>query len=134
MAKKSCIEKAHKKKRLIAKFATKRAELKKAMANPELDFETKISIQKQLESLPLNSCKGSRTDWVCLYILAGRHGYPDTLRRHFGRNHFLVLLAREELVRVHVQGEKGGQRGGRELYVSAKGTRHATTDTRTVDS
>ncbi|MDA0772719.1 MAG: 30S ribosomal protein S14 [Cyanobacteria bacterium] len=57
MAKKSCIEKAQKKKRLITKFATKRAELKKAMANPELDFEAKINIQKQLESLPLNSCK-----------------------------------------------------------------------------
>lgn len=55
MAKKSCIEKSQKKKRLIAKFAKKRAELKKQLLNQELDFEARIAIQKQLESLPLNS-------------------------------------------------------------------------------
>lgn len=57
MAKKSCIEKTQKKKRLIAKYAKKRAELKKALANAELSFEAKMTIQKQIESLPLNSSR-----------------------------------------------------------------------------
>ncbi len=55
MAKKSSIEKTQRKRKLIAKYAKKRAELKKAMANPELDFEGRIALQRQLESLPLNS-------------------------------------------------------------------------------
>lgn len=55
MAKKSCIEKTHKKSRLIAKYRQKREELKKAMANPELEFEERMFLQKKLESMPLNS-------------------------------------------------------------------------------
>ena len=55
MAKKSCIEKTLKKKRLVAKHSKRRAELKKQLLNPELDFEARMAIQKQLEALPLNS-------------------------------------------------------------------------------
>lgn len=57
MAKKSCIQKSYKKKRLITKHAKRRAELKAQMANPELDFEERLEIQKKLEALPLNSSK-----------------------------------------------------------------------------
>lgn len=57
MAKKSSIEKTQRKKRLIAKFAKKRAEIKKAMANPELDFEERMVLQKKLESIPSNSAQ-----------------------------------------------------------------------------
>lgn len=57
MAKKSSVQKTQRKKKLIAKYATKRAELKKQFLNPELDFDQKMEIQKKLESLPTNSCK-----------------------------------------------------------------------------
>lgn len=57
MAKKSAIEKSHKKKRLIAKYAKKRQALLKQMANPELDFEERMLIQKKLESIPTNASK-----------------------------------------------------------------------------
>jgi small subunit ribosomal protein S14 len=55
MAKKSSIQKSLKKRSLIAKNAQKRTALKKEMANPELDFEQRMIIQKKLEALPLNS-------------------------------------------------------------------------------
>ncbi len=57
MAKKSSTEKTQRKKKLVAKYAKKRAEYKKAMAVPGLDFEARMSIQRQLESLPLNSSR-----------------------------------------------------------------------------
>lgn len=57
MAKKSAVQKSLKKSKLVAKHAKKRAELKKAMANPELSFEERLELQKKLESLPLNSSK-----------------------------------------------------------------------------
>lgn len=55
MAKKSSIQKSSNKRKLVSKHAKKRAALKLAMANPELDFEERMIIQKKLESLPLNS-------------------------------------------------------------------------------
>lgn len=55
MAKKSAIQKSFKKKRLIEKHAKKRQELKKAMLNPELEFEERMLLQKKMEALPLNS-------------------------------------------------------------------------------
>ena len=57
MAKQSSIQKTLKKQRLIQKHATKRAELKKQLLNPEISFDEKMLIQKKLESLPLNSSK-----------------------------------------------------------------------------
>jgi small subunit ribosomal protein S14 len=57
MAKKSCIQKTKKKERLIEKYAKKRAEFKKQLDNPELDFEERVLIQEKLENLPLNSSR-----------------------------------------------------------------------------
>ena len=57
MAKKSAIQKSQKKEKLVTKYAKKRAQLKKAMANPELEFEERMALQKQIESLPLNSSR-----------------------------------------------------------------------------
>lgn len=57
MAKKSSIQKSLKKRKIVAKYAAKRAELKKQMANPELDFEQRMEIQKKFEALPNNSCE-----------------------------------------------------------------------------
>lgn len=55
MAKKSAVQKSINKRKLMAKYAKRREELKKQMANPELDFEERIVIQKKLEALPTNS-------------------------------------------------------------------------------
>lgn len=57
MAKKSCIEKANRKKELVKQYREKREKLKKEMNNPELDFEERIILQKKLESMPLNASK-----------------------------------------------------------------------------
>ncbi len=57
MAKKSSVEKTQRKKNLIAKYAKKRAEYKKLLSNPEIDFEERMLIQKKLEALPGNSSK-----------------------------------------------------------------------------
>lgn len=57
MAKKSSVQKSINKRKLMAKHAKRRKELKEQMANPSLDFEERIQIQKKLEALPLNSCE-----------------------------------------------------------------------------
>ncbi len=57
MAKKSSVEKMQNKQKLVIKYAAKRAEYKKQLANPELDFEERMLIQKKLEALPANSSK-----------------------------------------------------------------------------
>lgn len=57
MAKKSTVQKSQRKKKLIAKYAKRRADLKAELANPELDFEQRIEIQRKIEGLPSNSCK-----------------------------------------------------------------------------
>jgi small subunit ribosomal protein S14 len=55
MAKKSAVQKSINKRKLMDKYAKKREDLKKQLANAELDFEERILIQKKLEALPLNS-------------------------------------------------------------------------------
>lgn len=57
MAKKSTVQKTLNKKKLVAKYAAKRAELKKAMLNPELDFEQRMELQRKLEAIPGNASK-----------------------------------------------------------------------------
>jgi small subunit ribosomal protein S14 len=55
MAKKSSVQKSINKRKLVAKYAKKREDLKKQMANPELDFEERMLIQKKFEDIPLNA-------------------------------------------------------------------------------
>jgi len=77
MAKKSAVQKSINKRKLMAKHAKRREELKKQMANPELDFEQRMEIQKKLEALPTNSCaiRHKNRCW-----LTGRpHGYHRDL-------------------------------------------------------
>ena len=78
MAKKSSIQKSLKKRKLISKNAKKRAELKAEMANPELDFEQRMSVQKKLESLPLNSSEVRHKNRCWLT------GRPKGYHRDFG--------------------------------------------------
>ena len=55
MAKTSSIQKNLRRKKLVAKFATKRAELKAILANPETTDEAFFDAQRQLAKLPRNS-------------------------------------------------------------------------------
>ena len=55
MAKKSAIQRDLKRRRLIAKYANKRAELKAILANPETSDEEFYKAQAKLTKLPKNS-------------------------------------------------------------------------------
>ena len=56
MAKKSQVLRDQKRRRLIAKHADKRAELRKRLNDPEVSIEEKLEIQEQFAKLPRNSC------------------------------------------------------------------------------
>ncbi|MFQ3583083.1 MAG: 30S ribosomal protein S14 [Chloracidobacterium sp.] len=55
MAKKSRIAKAEKIKRLVAKYAEKRAKLKEIIRNPNSTYEEREAAQYKLQDLPRNS-------------------------------------------------------------------------------
>lgn len=56
MAKASQINRDNKRKKLIAKHAAKRAELRKMLKDPNTSMEEKFEIQKAFAKLPRNSC------------------------------------------------------------------------------
>jgi small subunit ribosomal protein S14 len=56
MAKKSQINRDNRRKQLIAKYAAKRAELRKRLKDPEASFEDKLAVQEAFTKLPRNSC------------------------------------------------------------------------------
>ncbi len=56
MAKKSQINRDNKRKRLIAKYAVRRAELRKRLNDPEVSIEEKLEIQEKFAKMPRNSC------------------------------------------------------------------------------
>ncbi len=56
MAKKSQINRDNRRKRLIAKHAEKRAELRKRLKDPNASFEEKLAVQEAFTKLPRNSC------------------------------------------------------------------------------
>jgi small subunit ribosomal protein S14 len=55
VAKKSMIARERKRERLAEKHYAKRAELKAALADPDLDQETRMILHGQLQRLPRNS-------------------------------------------------------------------------------
>jgi Ribosomal protein S14 len=57
MAKKSSIQKNLKREKLVAKYAEKRAELKKVLSNPNASDEEFFVAQKAMAKLPRNSSK-----------------------------------------------------------------------------
>ncbi|MCC3304627.1 30S ribosomal protein S14 [Sneathiella sp. HT1-7] len=57
MAKKSAVEKNQKRRRLVEKFETKRAELKAMSKNEELPQEERFAARLKLAELPRNSSK-----------------------------------------------------------------------------
>jgi small subunit ribosomal protein S14 len=55
MAKTSMVERDIKRAKLVAKYAEKRAELKKIVLNPESSYEEKMEAQAKLQKLPRDS-------------------------------------------------------------------------------
>ncbi len=56
MAKKSQILRDKRRKELIAKYADRRAELRKRLNDREVSIEEKLQIQEEFAKLPRNSC------------------------------------------------------------------------------
>lgn len=69
MAKTSQIHRDLKRKRLIAKYAERRADLRKKLKDPNLDLDEKLDVQKQFSKLPRNSCP---TRWNNRCAVSGR--------------------------------------------------------------
>ena len=95
MAKKSVIQRALKRDRLVKKYAAKRGELKAILADPKTSEEAFYEAQRKLSKLPRDSSP-SRIRNRCR--LTGRaHGYY----RKFG-------LGRNELRRLAMEGHVPG--------------------------
>ena len=56
MAKTSQVNRDDKRRKLIQKYAAKRAELRKRLNDPEVSVEEKLEIQEKFAKLPRNSC------------------------------------------------------------------------------
>jgi len=56
MAKKSQINRDDKRKKLIARYAERRVELRKRLNDPEVSIEEKMDIQGKFSKMPRNSC------------------------------------------------------------------------------
>ena len=56
MAKKSQLNRDNRRKALIAKYAERRAALRKTLGDPEVSVAEKLEVQKAFAKLPRNSC------------------------------------------------------------------------------
>jgi small subunit ribosomal protein S14 len=92
MAKKSMVEREKKRKAVVAKYATKRAELKTAFEK-ESDPVAKLELHRQIQRLPRNSAK------VRLHNRCWLTGRPHGVYRDFGLcRHAIRELAHEGLL------------------------------------
>jgi small subunit ribosomal protein S14 len=57
MAKTSQTVRDNRRKALIAKYAARRAELRRKLQDPNVSMEEKLEVQKAFSKLPRNSCK-----------------------------------------------------------------------------
>jgi|TARA_B100001093_G_C26708372_1_gene962284 small subunit ribosomal protein S14 len=78
MAKKAMIQRNLKRQRMVEKFASKRAELKAILANPDTSDEDFYKAQDKLTKLPKNSSK------VRLVNRCSVTGRPRAVLRKFG--------------------------------------------------
>ena len=78
MAKKSVVQRNLKRKRLVEKYAAKRAEFKKILANPDTSDKEFFEVQGKLARLPRNS---SPTRVCNRCVITGR---PRGFMRKFG--------------------------------------------------
>ncbi|MGK7909163.1 MAG: 30S ribosomal protein S14 [Synechococcus sp.] len=93
MAKKSMIARDVKRKKLVEKYAAKRADLKAALANPDLDPIERLELHAKLQKLPRNSAP-SRVRNRCWVT-----GRPRGVFRDFGLSrHCLREMAHQGLL------------------------------------
>jgi small subunit ribosomal protein S14 len=78
MPKTSAIQRNEKRKRLVAKFAKTRAELKATLANPATSDEGFFAAQKKLQKLPKNSSR------VRIRNRCSMSGRPRGYKRKYG--------------------------------------------------
>jgi small subunit ribosomal protein S14 len=78
MAKKSVIQRALKRDRLVKKYAAKRAELKKVLADPNVSEEAFYAAQRKLAKLPRGSSKVRQKNRCSI------SGRPRAFIRKFG--------------------------------------------------
>lgn len=97
MAKTSMVERDRKRAKLVAKYANKRAELKKIISDPEADYEAKQVAMHQLAKLPRDS-SAARMRNRCRVT-----GRPRGYYRKFG-------LARNKLREAAMDGDVPGLR------------------------
>jgi small subunit ribosomal protein S14 len=98
MAKLSSIEKNNRRKRMVARFAAKRAELKATIMNKELPLEERFQAQLKIAGLPRNGAKTRvrnrceltgrsrgfyrkfKMSRICLRLLAGNGLLPGVIK------------------------------------------------------
>lgn len=97
MAKKSQVLRDQKRRRLITKYAERRAELRKRLNDPNVDVDEKYEIQAEFAKLPRNSCP-TRLTRRCR--ISGR---SKAVYRKFG-------LSRIALREMTLRGELPGMR------------------------
>ncbi len=74
MAKTSQVHRDRKREVLIARYAERRAVLRKLLKDPNLDIDEKARVQAAMEKLPRNSCP-TRLTRRCLLTGRARGGY-----------------------------------------------------------
>ncbi len=97
MAKKSQVLRDLKRKRLITKYAARRAELRQRLNDPNVSIEEKLEVQEQFAKLPRNSCP-TRLTRRC--ELTGR---SHAVYRKFGLSR---IMLREMTLRGELPGMK----------------------------
>jgi|TARA_B100001113_G_scaffold119507_1_gene97621 small subunit ribosomal protein S14 len=95
MAKKSMIAREHKRLKTVAKYASKKAELKKTFLNMNLSDEERFDAYRKLQKLPRNS-SASRVVRRC--SITGR---PHAVYRKFGLSR---IKLREAAMRGDIPG------------------------------
>lgn len=97
MAKKSMIEREQKRAKMVAKYAKKRIELKKASVDMSLSFEERMEALEKLHKLPRNASPVRQQNRCRLT------GRPHGVYRKFG-------LSRNMLRKLAMQGDIPGLR------------------------
>lgn len=97
MAKTCMVNREVKRAKTVKKYATKRAELKRAVANPKLSFEERMAAQAALQKLPRDASPVRQRNRCAL------SGRPRGVYRKFG-------LARNKLREATMRGDVPGLR------------------------
>lgn len=97
MAKTCMVNREAKRAKTVKKYAAKRAELKRAIANPKLSFEERMTAQAALQKLPRDASPVRQRNRCAL------SGRPRGVYRKFG-------LARNKLREATMRGDVPGLR------------------------